>query len=257
MLAALVSHAELPPLGQPVDGAPWARRVTWARARLDCDWPAACATRVLRGAVCEQIERQGGASVSWHNHGDDSRASQRPSEVHYRIMDGRPELWMIGPRTPQNLARLARVGALTLPAGGVVAVRGMQVEHDDADVQYLGKAWRHYRLATPIFPSRVVDARRPREGGPIVAAWAGHYLTSAITTWLLECGLPPGPMALHVSILPGTLRLGRVSFDRPSRDQGTRAEGFMCEFLANAKLAPYASLGAHRSEGWGVLDVVA
>lgn len=254
MLAADVT-SELPPLGAPVEGAPWARRVIWARARLDCDWPATCAPRILRGAVCEQIERQGGASVSWHNHGDDAQSSQRPSEVHYRILNGRPELWMLGPRTPANLARLARVGALTLPAGGVLPIRGMDVEHDEAEVQYLGKTWRHYRLATPIFPSRVVDARRPREDGPVMAAWAGQYLTSAIKLWFLECGLQPESIALHVSIIPNTLRLGRVSFDRPSRGQGSHAQGFMCEFLTNAKLAPYAALGAHRSEGWGVLHV--
>lgn len=245
---------ELPPLGMEVEGYPWVRRTTWALARLDCDWGNKPA-RILRGAVVQQIEDLCGASVSWHNHGDDAQSSQRPSEVHYRVIDRAPELYFIGPRAPTNAALLGRVRALRLPAGEVIPVRGCELELGETDAQFLGKAWRRYRLISPVFPSAVVEARRPRGDDTLTVAWAGHYLSAAIVTMLAELGIERR-VHPHVVIDERTLHLRPVSFDRPARGQGARATGFVCEFVCNAVLPRHAALGAHRSEGWGVVDVV-
>jgi hypothetical protein len=255
MLAAGVRVSpDLPPLGAEVEGAPWARRVSWALARLDCAWGSTPA-RILRGAVVQQIEVLCGASVSWHNHGDDAQTSARPAEVHYRVREGRAELFFIGPRAAANAALLGRVRALRLPAGEVIPVDGVDLEVGATDAQWLGKSWRRYRLVTPIFPSSVVDARRPRpaDGAGLLYAWAGHYLVSSLVTWMSEVGIERQSISPHVVIEPGTLRAGEVNFTRPARGQGARAQGFMCDFITNAVLPSGAALGAHRSEGWGVV----
>lgn len=244
-------NAELPPLGAEVEGYPWVRRTAWALARLDCDWGNKPA-RILRGAVVKQIEDLCGASVSWHNHGDDAQTSARPSEVHYRVVNRAAELYFVGPRAWANAVLLGRVRALRLPAGEVIDVRGVEIETGETDVQVLGKAWRRYRLAAPIFPSAVVEARRPRGDDLLTVAWAGQYLAAAVLTLLTETGIDRR-VHPHVVIDERTLRLCPVSFDRPSRGQGARATGFVCEFLCNAVLLRYAALGAHRSEGWGVV----
>ena len=242
---------ELPPLGAEVEGYPWVRRTPWALARLDCDWRRKPA-RILRGAVVKQIEDLCGASVSWHNHGDDAQSSARPSEVHYRVFDV-PELYFVGPRAATNAALLGRVRALRLPAGEVIEVRGCELEVGETDAQYLGKSWRRYSLRSPIFPSSVVDQRRPRGDDMLELAWAGHYLSAAVVTLLGELGVLRQSIVPHVVIESSTLRLVPVSFERPARGQGARAVGFVCDFVCNAVLPPHTALGAHRSEGWGVL----
>lgn len=247
-----VPHLPGVALGSEVPGQPWARAVPVARVRLTCDWPRVCPARILRGAVVARVDEAVGASVAWHQHGDDGDPAQRPCEVLYRV-EPHPEVWLWGPRALAHAAILAQhLHALRLPAGEVVEVRGVEIEAETATVQALGKGWRRYRLVTPYFPTDRAWARRPRTPGPERAAWAGQALRASLSTALGDVGLTP-PADLHVHV--AAMRDEPVEWERPVRGHVSRVVGFTADFVANVALPDGIGIGKHRVEGFGVLEV--
>jgi len=199
---------------------------------------------------------ESGASVAWHNHDDRSNTTHRPPEVLYRVRDGRPSLYLLGPRAHDHAALLARhLHALRLPGDGVVDIEGLDLRLDEVVCQLLGKAWQTYDLVTPLFPPRVTWARRPREPGtPERVAWVGATIASGIRAWLDSVGpwLGRGQVDLHVMAHRRSLRDDlRCAWERPTRGQASRVRGFRCRFTANVALPDGIGLGAHKSEGWG------
>lgn len=238
-------------LGEVIDGQPWARRLQVARVRLACDWPRACPSRHLRGAIVARLEEAGGASVAWHQHGDDDESAARSPEVLYRIRpdDGAPEVVCIGPRAAEHAQRLARdVHALRLPAGQVIAVDGVDVQYDAHVVQVRQKAWSRLTLQTPFFPTSTQWGRRPRAPGPERAAWAGQALAASLESFLCAAGLTVAGQ-VHVQVVG--MEDARVTWERPGRGDRHEAIGFFADFVANVAIPDGVGIGKHRAEGWG------
>jgi len=243
--------------------APWLIPVDHAEVRLRCRWPAACPERILRGAVVGQVERQIGASVEWHNHGDDGESSARPALTLYRVRSC-PEVYFYGRTAHQRAAWLIRsVGALMLPGGEVIEVESGDLRTGATGCQVLGKSWATYDLVTPIFPSLVTYRRRPREPGAERRAWAVHFIESTVLDWLngarLEYGLDreQGQTGISVYIhdfddIDGSVKL---MWERPGRSEYV-AHGFRCRFTTNAVLPDGIGLGRHRAEGFGEIRLV-
>lgn len=238
-------------LGEVIEGQLWARRLQVARVRLACDWPRVCPSRHLRGAIVARLEESGGASVAWHQHGDDDVAAARSPEVLYRVGlgDGVPEVVCLGPRAAEHAQRLARdVHALWLPAGQVIEVRSVDVLYDAHVVQVRQKAWSRLTLRTPFFPTSTQWGRRPRSPGPERDAWAGQALAASLESFLGACGLAVAGQ-VHVQVVG--LWDARVTWERPGRGDRHEAVGFHADFVANVAIPDGVGIGKHRAEGWG------
>jgi hypothetical protein len=212
----------------------------------------------------EQVEEQVGASVEWHNHGDDKKSSARPALTFFRIRPAGIAVWFWGRTAHTRAAWLAaNVHALRMPAGNVIPIEEASVDLGSTDVQVTGKSWYTYELLTPIFPSFVVWMRRPREPGPAREAWAAQYVASSITDWMegarseieRQPRAPWGGQLRPVPVLHD-IREERVEWSRPERDDGFRAMGFRCRFTVNAVLPDGVGLGRHRAEGFGMVRLV-
>lgn len=236
---------------QPRVGHPWLVHVDHGEAVLDCDWPDDCPTRVLRGAIAEQMGGGDGrrAHVDWHNHADGEEVRHATPRVLYRVTRGRPVVYAWGSRAHEQLTEIARViHALRLPGGRVLDVRGVSIDVRQSQANATAKTWHRYILASPLFPPDVAWARRPRRPGPEREAWAGHLVARSIASLLCEMGLEA---RRHIHVRLSGYRDVRVCWERP--EQGRRIErwGFSGWFVTNARLPDGIGLGRHRSEGFG------
>lgn len=229
--------------------SPWVREVEAARVQLVCAWPGLPA-RIVRGAICQELELSLSGEVvptwdhlhaEWHGHG----MSERTPRVLYRDWPG---IYTWGEGAHDRARMLGeRVKSLRLPGGRVLAVEGADLRLSVVEVQMAKKAWRRYRLATPLYPSDSAYGRRPREHGPERVAWAGRALASAIERFGREIGLPLDGLHVHVERMEDR----HVEWARPGRDILERRAGFVAEFVTNIKLPPGIGLGAKRAEGFG------
>lgn len=201
------------------------------------DWPAGAHPRVLRGAICTELEHHapGGLHIDWHGHAEEQHREAIPP-ICYRVHRG-PSVYLAGARTEEHLALLLRgLGSLRLPHGDVVEVEGVDVTQRRVTLATSNKAWRRYELETPIYPPEVAWRRRPRHSGPERRAWAGALLRAS----LAELGLDA-----HVQI--------EAMRDEDVEWRGERRRGFVARWVSNADLPDGMGLGAHRAEGWGVV----
>jgi len=242
---------------------PWLIHVDHAEVRLSCRWPDTCPARILRGAIVGQVEKQIGASVEWHNHGDDGESSARPALTLYRVRSS-PEIYFYGRTAHQRAAwLLGSIHALTLPAGEVVAIDSADMRMGTTDCQVLGKTWATYDLVSPIFPSLVTYRRRPRDPGPERRAWAVHFLESSILDWLngarseygMEREAGQTGISVYVHDFDDIDRSPKLRWERPGKTE-YEAHGFQCRFTSNAVLPDGCGLGRHRSEGFGEIRLV-
>lgn len=239
------------PIGELLKPEPWVTVVPFGEVVFDVDWPAPLSERVLRSAICGQLGPN--AHVDFHQHADgpeDERRMACPA-VMYRIRNGRPGVWLWGPRAGENVMTLARLNVLEVPNGERLTIRGAELRIDECPVSVHRKGrWNRYRLATPFFPPSVTSARQPGSGADseVWGAWAGGTLARSLSAWLRDEVALDGEQ-LHVHMV--RWRTAKCSWARPSRGVGYAATGFEAEFLANVAIPDGLALGKHRAEGWG------
>lgn len=190
----------------------------------------------------------------WTQRSPEGDCVQTPPRVCYRIGPRGPVVYTWGAGARRRIEDLAyHLNCIRLPDGDPVPVRGVvpQVWEDRFGV--LRETWRRYEFATPYWPSRVVEARRPRRGLPAWAehAWASAAITSSIRTLFAAIGIeetPAHPMHVEVDGLP---RFSREEWSRPQRKQAETRTCFTCSFVANVELPDGIPLGGKGSEGFG------
>lgn len=219
---------------------PWIARVPWAEVR----WEARVSVpaTMLRGAVVAALGDD--CHIDYHQHREDGTTRQEPATVCYRVRDGRPSVYVLGPRAGDHVRELARLAEVRFPREGRVALGSPWVQGGYTDVRTRKTEWQRYELVSPYFPSEVVWRRRPRKAGPERGAWAGAALEASMRLLWEQVGLEDRVnRPLHVQV--EGLKTEMVAF------KGGRVHGFRARFVTNAVLPDGVALGAHRSVGFG------
>lgn len=229
--------------------------MTCALAEVHALWPRQLLTRQWRGAVIAQMAAvlPEHALWPWTQRTADGTCVQAPPRVYYRTTDSGPQVFSWGAGARQRIEDLAyHLDCVRLPDGEPIPVRGVTTRVWEDVVAISRERWHRYELATPYWPSEVVEARRPRRGEPWQdRAWASYALASSVRTLLGAIGMSEVPAhPLHVEV-SGELRFGRVEWERPVRGQGATRNGFTCGFVTNAELPDGFVLGGKGSEGFG------
>ena len=245
--------------------------VPWAEARLICDWPEGLGGSAVRGAVAAAIDRIVGgtgardddsdgwhAHIDWHGHVSETETIQTFPSIVYRLRHGIPRVHITGPRISERLSELARVGALTLPAGEVLDVDDIEIRRGETSVLVSRSRWWSYRTASPIFPARVSRRRKPggdrnRENTPEIRAWAGALIAQSITDRLIAWGWTgAAPVRVQIERYQAIRVEWHKLSDRANTGHKTDiTRGLHAEFVCNALLPPGIPIGARGSVGWG------
>lgn len=235
--------------------------------RLDVPgWPAGLGPRTLRGAIeAQAVHLPGGEHSDWTGRDELGVGLHRPPPICYRVHEGRPSLYLAGPRARDHAAVLLyHLRSLRLPSGEVVTVEGVTPEIREVEVGITPDRWRIYRLRSPLWPGDGPWRERPREAPPLDwprertgdegarrLGWAAATLRWAVVTWLRGYGVeetrtrPVEIQVVEIRERPG------MEWGRPSRGISDVRTGFAAAFASNAVLPPGVGLGAHAAEGYG------
>lgn len=242
-----------PAIGVTLDGerpeeheSPHRIWVEHGEVRLTCRWPSS--PSALRGAVVAACGGAGVAHVDLHNHMPDGGNRQVRATVSYRLCDDEPRVWAYGPRAIEHLQQVARLGALRLPAGEVVAIEEARLRTSRTEVG-IAKVpiWHRYTLASTYFPPDRLAGLRMGARGTALDAWAGSALAGSIRGWLADLGIEGLTRIPHVHLLECHHEPVRWRYEESRHNK----MGFRAAFLCNVALPDGVGLGQHTSEGYG------
>jgi hypothetical protein len=238
---------------------PYARPIDYGEARVDCDWPYKCGPRQFRGAVIAQMATALHVSeqAPWTMRDAAGETLKHPPQVLYRVHRGFPMVFCVGDDAHHLLTQLAyHLTHVHLPGGESLSVRHVQTRAYEGEVRVLKDGWASYRLVTPYFPSKTVEARRPpRYQSRYDVAWASFAIESSLRMWAKHHGVED-QLTRPIHTIVADIDRRKVVWERPQRDMRDIRRGFKCAFVSNLLVPPGIGLGAKISEGFGELELL-